>query len=123
MVDELSRRLAFCLPNRVENARLGDTAEIVVDRRLPAGLDHVEPDGTGQHIGLLQPGGDTALIVAAGRLKESVDGKRRTMGEQGCLSRVIECGQRTPEVLLVLGQSYFPGLMPRFDGFRRRAFP
>src|SRR6516164_11834458 len=104
MVDELSRRLTFCLPNRVENARLGDTAEIVVDRRLPAGLDHVEPDGTGQHIGLLQPGsdamgGDTALIVAVGRLKESVDGKRRTMGEQGCLSRAIECGQRTPEVL------------------------
>jgi len=30
MVDELSRRLALCLANRLENAGFGDTAEIVV---------------------------------------------------------------------------------------------
>src|SRR5262249_13070990 len=77
MIDELSRRLALCLPNRLENAGLGDTAEIVVDRGLPAGLDHVEPDGAGQHISLVEPslhavGGNTAFIVAVGRL---VDGE------------------------------------------------
>src|ERR1700759_4075832 len=110
MVDELSRWLALCLPNRVENARFGDTAEIVVDRRLPAGPDHVEPDGTGQHIGLLHPGsdamgGDAALIVTVSWFKESVDGKRRTVGEQGRLSRAVQRCQRVPESLLVLGQS------------------
>ena len=39
MVDEL-RRL------RLEEAGLGDVAKIVVDRRPPAGFDHVEPDRT-----------------------------------------------------------------------------
>ena len=75
MVDQLRRRLAFCFPNRLENAGLGDTAEIVVDGWLPAGLDHVEPDGARQDIGLVEPsanavGGDPALIVAVGRLVE-----------------------------------------------------
>ena len=36
MVDELRRRLALGLAHRLENARLGDTAEIVVDGRPPA---------------------------------------------------------------------------------------
>src|SRR6516162_7579376 len=128
MVDELSRRLALCFPNRLEDAGFGDTAEIVVDRGLPAGLDHVEPDGAGQNIGLVEPsldamGGGTALIVAVGRLVDGIDGKRRTVGEQGRLSRAVEGGERIPEVLLVLGQPRLPGLMPRLDGFRGRAFP
>src|SRR5215472_10813463 len=103
MIDELSRRLALCLTNRLEDAGLGDTAEIVVDRGLPAGLDHVEPDGASQHVGLVEPsldamGGDAALVVAVGRLVERVDGKRRTVGEQGRLSRAVEGGERIPEV-------------------------
>src|SRR6516225_2434496 len=118
MVDELSRWLALCVPNRLENARFGDAAEIVVDRGLPAGLDHVEPDGAGQHIGLVEPspdaaGGDTDLIVAVGRLADSIDGKRRTLGEKRRLSRAVEGGWGIPEVVLVLGQACFPGLMPR----------
>ena len=45
------------------------------------------------------------------------------MGEQGRLSRAVEGGEGLPEVLLVLGQPCFSGLMPRLDGFRERAFP
>ena len=68
-------------------------------------------------------GGDSALIVAVGRLVEGVDGKRRTVGEQGRLGRAVEGSERIPEVFLVLGQSCLPRLMPRLDGFRWHTVP
>src|SRR5579859_1545389 len=80
MVDQLRRGLAFGLPNSLKNTGLGDTAEIVVDRRSPAGLDHVESDGARQHVGLIKTRADTmgrdpALIGAVGRLVQRVDRK------------------------------------------------
>ncbi len=76
MVDQLRGRLAFRFPNSIENAGFGDAAEIVVDGRFPPRLDHVEPDGPRQDIGLVKAsdavGGDTALIVAVSRLVECV---------------------------------------------------
>src|SRR5262245_55892913 len=35
-----------------EDARLGDTAEVVADRRSPTGLNHVEADGVGETVSL-----------------------------------------------------------------------
>ena len=80
MVDELSRGFTPRLANRIEDAALGDAAEIAVDGRSPASLDHVEADSTRQHIGLVEPradatSGDTALIVAVSRLIERVGRK------------------------------------------------
>src|SRR5262245_57953925 len=42
MVQELGGMVALGLPDRFENAGLGDTAEVVVDRRPPARRYHVE---------------------------------------------------------------------------------
>jgi hypothetical protein len=67
MVDQLGRRLAFRISNSFENARLGDPAEIVVDGWSPPGLDHVEPDGARQDIGLLCPSvADMARALKSG---------------------------------------------------------
>ena len=65
MVDQLRRRIAFRFPNGLQNARLGDTAEIVVDGWSPPGLDHVEPDGARQDIGLVEPAADAMRGDAA----------------------------------------------------------
>src|SRR5712671_747901 len=77
MVDQLRRRLAFRFSNGLKNARLGDTAEIVVDGWSPPGLDHVEPDGVRQDIDLVESSAnavrrDTALIGAVNRLIKGV---------------------------------------------------
>lgn len=80
MVDQLRRRLALGFPHCLQNARLGDPAEIIVDGGLPPRLNHVEADGTCQGVGLVQSranavGGDAALIVTASRLIDGVDRK------------------------------------------------
>ena len=80
MVDQLRRLLAFRFPNRFEDAGFCNAAEIVVDGWSPPCLDHVEPDGPRQNIGLVKPGtnavgGDTALIVAVSRLVKCVHRK------------------------------------------------
>jgi hypothetical protein len=54
VVDELHGALALGLTNRFEDPTLGDTAEIVVDRRSPANLRHVEIDRPRQAIGLIE---------------------------------------------------------------------
>ncbi len=79
MVDQLRRRIAFGFSNGLQNAWLGDTAEIIVDGWSPPGLDHVEPDGVRQDIGLVKLSAnavrrDPALIGAVSRLIEGVDG-------------------------------------------------
>jgi hypothetical protein len=76
----LRGRLASCFPHRLQNARLGDPAEIVVDGGSPASPHHVQTDSAGQYVGLVEPradamSGDAALIVAVGRLIEGVDRK------------------------------------------------
>jgi len=78
VVDELHRLLALYLAHGLENARFGDPAEIVVDGRLPAHCCHVEADGAGKNVGVIEPsayavGGDAALIVAVGGLVERID--------------------------------------------------
>lgn len=80
VVNQLRGRLTFCFPHRLEDARLGDPAEIVVDGRSPASLHHVERDLARQYISLVETradtlSGDTALTVAVGRLIDSVDRK------------------------------------------------
>jgi hypothetical protein len=57
MIDELRGLLALGLPRGFEDAGLGDSAKVVVDRGPPADLDHVETDGAGEPVGL----GGTAL--------------------------------------------------------------
>jgi hypothetical protein len=54
VVDELHGALALGLTNRFEDPSLGDTAEIVVDRRSPANLRHVEIHRPRQAIGLIE---------------------------------------------------------------------
>src|SRR5712672_848821 len=54
VVDELQGTLALRLTNRFENPRLGDAAEVVVDRRSPANLRHVEIDRTRQAVRLVE---------------------------------------------------------------------
>src|SRR6185437_10599581 len=66
---------------------------------------------------------DPALIGAIGRFIDGVDGKRRTVGKQGCLSGAVQCGEYLPEVRLALRQPRLPALMSRLDGLCRRAFP
>jgi hypothetical protein len=112
MVDQLRRRLALGLPHGIQNTRLGNPAEIVVDGRSPAGLHHVEPDRARQHIGLVETranamGGDATLIVAIGWLMDGVDRKRRTVGEQRRLCTTIESRQRIPEIVSLFGNRAF----------------
>jgi hypothetical protein len=82
---------------------LGDgddhAAEIVVDRRRPAGRCHVEPYGTRQRVGVCQ-----SPWVAAPRLMHGIDAERCAVGEQGCPAVAIERRQRVPQILLALGQ-------------------
>ena len=54
VVDELHGALALGLTNRFEDPALGDAAEIVVDRRSPANLRHVEIDRPRQAIRLIE---------------------------------------------------------------------
>ena len=77
VIDQLRGRLASCFSYRLQNARFGDPAEIVVDGGSPASLHHVEADSAGQHLGLVEPRADAmsrdaALIVAVGRLIEGI---------------------------------------------------
>lgn len=109
MVDQLSRRLTLGLAHGLQNARLGDPAEIVVDGRSPASPHHVKLHRARQRISLVETranavGRDAALIVAVGRLIDGVDRKRRTVGEQRRLCTTIESRQRIPEIVLALRQ-------------------
>ena len=55
MVDELHRRLTLGLTHCFENTRLGNAAEVIIDGRLPPRRHHVEPDGAGKDIGVIEP--------------------------------------------------------------------
>ena len=126
VVDELYRWLALRLAHGFENTRLGDPAEIVVGGRLPAHCCHVESDGAGEDVGVIEPlpdavGGDPAVIVAVGRLIKRIDRGRCAMREQRSLLFPIKRGEDPPEVTFVLGKAGLPPIVPGVDGFRRCA--
>ncbi len=52
VIDELRRLLALRVPHRLEDARLRNAAEVIVDGRGPAGRRHVEVHRAGQRIGV-----------------------------------------------------------------------
>jgi hypothetical protein len=81
MVDKLSRGFAPCLANRIEDAALGDAAEVIVHCRTPAGFHHIQTNRTGEAISLveaaLQPmGGNAGPAIAIGLLEEGVNAAR-----------------------------------------------
>ncbi len=98
----------------LEDAALGHPAEIVLDRRPPAGLHHVEIDGLGQAIGLGDPlldgVGRDAGTVAVTLLVERIDAEGGAMGEERRLLVAGEGREPVPEIGLVLGGS---GRRPR----------
>ncbi len=114
MFDELRRCLALRLPHRFEDARLRDSAEIVVDGRGPAGCPHVEVHRAGQRVGVSE-----APRAAAPRLMHGVDAQRSAMREQRRLAVAVERHQRVPEIILGLGQLLRPLLMARLDRLGR----
>jgi hypothetical protein len=62
MIDELRGGFALGFAHRFENARLRDSAEIILDRRPPPGFDHIEANRLRQPIGL----GDAMLNAGDG---------------------------------------------------------
>ena len=114
------------LAHGLENTRLGDPAEIVVGGRLPAYGCHVESDGAGEDVGLIEPlpdavGGDPAVIVAVRRLIKRIDRGRCAMREQRSLLFFVKRCEDRPEVSFVLGKAGLPPIVPAVDGFRRCA--
>ncbi len=107
MVDQLRRVLALGLPHRLQDARLGDSAEIGVDRRRPARRRHVEVHGLRQHVGMRQ-----RLRPPVVGLVHAVDAQPDAVREQRLLARDVQPGQRRPEVLGVLGHRRQPELVP-----------
>src|SRR5579884_1127560 len=78
MIDELRRRLALGLAHRLEDAGLGDPAEIIVDRRPPSGFDHVQSDSAREAVGLYEPAldamdGHARTAIAVALLVERID--------------------------------------------------
>src|SRR5260370_10624536 len=101
MVDELGGLLALGLAHCFENAGLGDTAEIVVDRGSPAGLDHVETDDAGEPVGLddtvldtLHRDARTAIAIAL--LIEGIDPERDAMRQKRGAAGVVEGDKPIP---------------------------
>ena len=126
MVDELRGLLALRLAHRLEDAGLGDAAEIVVDRRPPAGLDHVEPDRAREAIGLDETAlhavnRDARAAIAVALLVERIDPEGDAMRQQRGAAGVVEGGEPVPESGLVLRQVGLPGLVPFRDRLRGRA--
>jgi hypothetical protein len=64
VVDELGGPLAGALADGFEDAGLGDAAEIVADRRLPACGHHVEAGRPREPVGLCQTHVETVLADA-----------------------------------------------------------
>src|SRR3546814_4397702 len=73
MVDQTCRLVVLGFGDRHQDARLGDPAEIILDRRLPARRDHIETDRTRQHMAVREPPLDAMrrhpAVIAAGRLR------------------------------------------------------
>src|SRR5208282_3126859 len=77
VVDELRGPLTGALPDRLEDPALRHAAQVIVDRRPPAGFDHVQPDSLCEAIGLAKAAVEPLLrgagaAVAVGLLVEGV---------------------------------------------------
>src|SRR5882724_12270763 len=101
VVDELHGALALRLANRFEDPRLGDAAEVVVDRRPPANLRHVEIDRPRQPIRLIEAtlqamGGHAGSAMAIDLLEQHIDAKGSAVGEQRQPAGVVERGKPVP---------------------------
>lgn len=113
VINELRRLLAFRLADRLKDMRLRHPAEIVVDRRLPACLHHVEADRASEPIGM----GDRRR-PSVPWLNNRIDGERDAMGEEHLAADVIERKQEIPELIRVFRKILPPGLVPQFDLLR-----
>ena len=116
----LGRGLAPRLADGLKDAALGDTAEIVIDRRAPASLDHVEIDRTGEASSLieaaLQPmDGNTGPAMAIDLLEQGVYAKRNAVGEQSEPAGVVKHDQPIPQCSLVGRHVSLPGVVPSGD--------
>ena len=101
VVDELRGALAGAFPNSFEDARLGDAAEVIADRRPPSDFSHVETRRPRQPVGLresdLQPVlADAGAVVGVGPLVERVDAIADAMGEQFHAVVVVERHEPVP---------------------------
>ena len=94
MVDQLHRRFALGFPHRFEDARLRHPAEIILDRRRPAGRRHVEVHRAGQRIGMVD-----APRTAVPRFVRGVDAERGAMRQQRGATVGIEPHQRVPQIV------------------------
>src|ERR1700730_2254151 len=102
MVDELGSGLALGLTNRFEDAALGDAAEIIVDRRSPANLRHVEIDGSRQAICLIEAppramGSHAGAAMAVDLLEQRIDAEASAVGEQRQAGGIVKCGEAIPQ--------------------------
>ena len=95
MVDQLRGVLAAGFAHRLNDAGLGDAAEIVVDGGRPAGLDHVEAERGGERVGM----GERARPPVPG-LDYGVERERDTVREQRLAARFVETEQELPELSL-----------------------
>src|SRR6185437_6404637 len=126
VVDELRGLFALRLAHRLEDAGLGDTAEIVVDGRPPAGLEHVEPNRARKTIGLDETALDAVnrdawAAVAVALLIEGIDPEGDAVREQRGAAGVVQSSEPVPEGSLVFRQVGLPRLVPFRDRFRWRA--
>src|SRR5579883_2996661 len=121
MIDELRGLLTLGLAHRLEDAGLGDPAEIIIDRRPPSGFDHVQSDSAREPVGLNEPAldamdGDARATIAVALLVERIDAERDAVREQRGPAGIVEDGEPVPELALILRQVALPGLVP----FRNR---
>ncbi len=127
MVDELRRLLAVRLAHRFEDTRLGDAAEIILDRWPPTGVDHVEPDGPCEAVSLGETmldavNGETGTAIAIAFLVERVDAERDAVRQQCGPAGVVQCGEPIPERGFILRHVGLPGIVPFGDRLGGRAF-
>ena len=116
VVDELYGGVALRLSYGLEDARLWDSPEIIVDGRTPSGRRHIEVDGAREPIGM-----SNAARAAIPRLVYRIDAERGAMGQQCRLAVAIERRQHLPKLTLVLRQLLCPLLMADLDRLCRGA--
>lgn len=118
VIDELRRLFAFRLAGGLQDMRLRDTAEIVVDRRRPARFDHAEADRSGK---LLRMGDFLRTRVPC--LDSGVQRQRDAMGKQRHTARLIVGDQIVPEHVGIAGKIMAPGLLPLTVSLAQTASP
>ena len=113
MIDELCSLLALCLAYGLDDAGLGHTAEIVVDRWRPPGGRDVEVDGPGNAVGMSE-----YARTPIPRLMNRVDAQCHAMREQRLAAVGIECDKCVPQLARLPRQLLGPTVMPVIDGLR-----